>query len=483
MNRSVLERLDSFPYRHRVVDVMTSPVLMLRPEETLAEASALMVERGVSSVLVADTPETLSVPLGIVTERDVLRQLTEAGPSALERPLSQVMCSPVASVGDDAFVYLALGRMDRLGIRHLVVADDQGRAVGILSARQLLRQRAGTALALGDRVAVAKTPADLAEALRSLPRLAEALLAEQVAPRDIAAVISGVMQDMTGRAAFLAEDSMRATGWPEAPAAWCVLILGSAGRGESLLAPDQDNAIIHAGKPVDDPWYAEAGRRIADTLHLAGIPYCKGGVMASNGEWRHDETGWRRVVDGWGNRPIGENLLNVDIFFDFQAVAGDQDLASLLRAYALNRVGKSPGFLRNLSLNLREMRPPLGFFGDLQTVDGRVDLKIGGLLPLVAAARLLSLRSGNPSTATPDRLEGAVAAGLITEADASDLAGAHRILVRYVLEQQIIDLVEGKPPSTKVDATRLTRPQRRLLRDVLRRIGHLPEMIQDALAV
>ncbi|MBU2090353.1 MAG: DNA polymerase III subunit epsilon, partial [Alphaproteobacteria bacterium] len=128
-------------------------------------------------------------------------------------------------------------------------------------------------------------------------------------------------------------------------------------------------------------------------------------------------------------------------------------------------------------------RPPLGFFGDLQTVDGRVDLKIGGLLPLVAAARLLSLRSGNPSTATPDRLEGAVAAGLITEADASDLAGAHRILVRYVLEQQIIDLVEGKPPSTKVDATRLTRPQRRLLRDVLRRIGHLPEMIQDALAV
>lgn len=481
MNHSALERLDSFPYRHRVADVMTSPVLMLRPEESLAEAAALMVERGVSSIIVAETPEVLSAPLGIVTERDVLRQLSQDGPAALERPLSEAMNSPVASVSDDSFVYVALGRMDRLGIRHLAVVDSEGRAVGILSARQLLRQRAGAALALGDRVAVAKSAADLAEVTRSLPRLAEALLAEDVAPTAIAAVVSGVMQDMTGRAAHLAEQGMREAGWPDAPASWCVIVMGSAGRGESLLAPDQDNGIIHAGKMADDPWYAEAGRRIADILNEAGIPYCKGGVMASNADWRHDETGWRRVVDGWINRPLGENLLNVDIFFDFQPVYGDLDLAALLRAYALGRAGKSPGFLRNLSLNLREMRAPIGFFGDIQTVDGRADLKIGGLLPLIGSARLLSLRGQIDAVSTPERLHQAAAAGLIADADAHDLAGAQRILVRAILNQQIADIAEGKAPGSKVDLTRLTRPHKRLLRDVLRRVGELPDMLQDAL--
>src|SRR3546814_18969405 len=89
-----------------------------------------------------------------------------------------------------------------------------------------------------------------------------------------------------------------------------MLILGSGGRGESLLSPDQDNAIIHAGSTEDDGWYARAGERIAALLDDAGIPYCKGGVMAKNTGWRGNQGQWRSRVTDWIPRPAPEALLH-----------------------------------------------------------------------------------------------------------------------------------------------------------------------------
>ena len=78
---------------------------------------------------------------------------------------------------------------------------------------------------------------------------------------------------------------MKAEGQGEPPCAYALCVLGSAGRGESLLAMDQDNAIVFAdGEPGDaaDRWFARFGGIVADILHEVGVPYCKGGVMAKN---------------------------------------------------------------------------------------------------------------------------------------------------------------------------------------------------------
>ena len=64
-----------------------------------------------------------------------------------------------------------------------------------------------------------------------------------------------------------------------------MLVLGSGGRGESLLAMDQDNAIVYADRDGGmsdedtDQWFAELGARVSCILDLVGVPYCKGGVM------------------------------------------------------------------------------------------------------------------------------------------------------------------------------------------------------------
>ncbi len=112
---------------------------------------------------------------GIVTERDVLRAIARLGAAALDLPVGQIMSRPLASVPADAFVYRAIGRMNRLKTRHLGVIDEAGRVVGALSARDLLRLRAGEAISLGDEID------DAADAHASGGRLGEAAAGRGIA--------------------------------------------------------------------------------------------------------------------------------------------------------------------------------------------------------------------------------------------------------------------------------------------------------------
>ena len=159
------------------------------------------------------------------------------------------------------------------------------------------------------------------------------LLGEGLSGIEIAALISHQLGVLTQRAAVLAEQRLRKEGHGEAPCPYVLAVLGSAGRGESLLAMDQDNALICAdgAEPTDgDRWFAALGAHVADILHQVGVPYCKGGVMAKNPQWRGSVSAWRQRIGQWIERSKPADLLSVDIFFDMRGVHGDTGLADLL---------------------------------------------------------------------------------------------------------------------------------------------------------
>ena len=75
-------------------------------------------------------------------------------------------------------------------------------------------------------------------------------LALDAMPRNTAAIVSHELRALTRRATELAEVRMIDDGWGPPPQPYAMLVLGSGGRGESLLAMDQDNAIVYAdGEP------------------------------------------------------------------------------------------------------------------------------------------------------------------------------------------------------------------------------------------
>ena len=480
MDHGALERIDSFPYRHRVKEVMSAPPVTIGAQATIAEAVAEMRRHRIGSLLVCDPA---GLPTGILTERDVLDALGETAEGAPRQTVGSHMSSPVETVAADAFVFTAIARMDRLGIRHLAVTDTPGgRLVGVVSARTLLRQRAGKALVLGDELAVAPDAPAMAAVHSRLPELARGLLAEKVPILDIAGVVSAVLCGMSARAVVLAEAAMKKEGLGSAPASWCFLVLGSAGRGESLLSADQDNAIVHAGTAADDPWFAELGRRAADLLDAAGVPYCRGKVMASSPSCRGTLEDWRRRIAGWVEQPTPRNLLNVDIFYDFRPVHGDHGLAEELRRDAVAAARASRPFLSVMTAELAGRGSALGWFGRIATENGRADLKRGGTLPIVSGARVLALACGSGATGTAERLRVATEAGKLNQNDAELLTGALELLMELVLEQQILDLGAGHEASPKVEVKRLAAPRRARLKAALRTVEIVDEAVRTALS-
>ena len=263
----------------------------------------------------------------------------------------------------------------------------------------------GQAISLGDEIDDATDAPALAVAWAKLPRVAESLRAEGFTGRDIAEVISRELGALTRQATVIAEGIVRKRGDGGPPCRYAMIVLGSAGRGESLLAMDQDNAVIfERGEPEgsEDRWFAALGTLVADILHEAGVPCCKGGVMAKNAPWRGSVTTWQHRIDHWIARSDPKDILSVDIFFDLRAVHGDGGLAVAVRQAAFAAADGQVAFAKLLVEGISIPRS-VKLLGGIRTEGGRIDLKRAGLFGVVSAARAMAIRHHVTDRSTPAR--------------------------------------------------------------------------------
>jgi len=475
--------VDTWPYAHTVGEVMSSPVAVVTPATTLKEAMDRMVADGISSVFVCasgEAGEAVSA-YGILTERDVTRRISAGGAAALDEPCGDIATRPVSTVREAAFVYRAIGRMSRLKYRHLGVRSESDRLTGVVTTRDLLRLRSGPAIALDDAIEQAQTPVDLKIAWAALPAVVEALIAEELDAGIVCRIVSEEIRAMTRRAAVLAGQSMAAEGLGAPPCPFAVMVLGSGGRGESLLVPDQDNAIIFAQGDPDGPqdrWFAELGVRMTDILDRAGIPLCKGGVMARNGDWRGSAAHWRARIDGWVSRSRPDDLLNVDIFFDAMPVHGDHELAHALFVDAYERGHQSAAFAKLLGEKLATIPSPFSMFGTLTAPGDRLDLKLHALFPIAACARVLAIRHNIALRSTRERFEAIASRGIGPRGDIDNLLDAHRLCLGLLLEAQGRAMASGEAATNSVDLSTLDRARKANLKQALSDVRVIPDLIR-----
>ena len=203
--------------------------------------------------------------------------------------------------------------------------------------------------------------------------------------------------------------------------------------------------------------------------------------MATNPDWRRSIDGWQKVIAGWATRADGASLLNVDIFFDLVHVHGDRSLTDRLRGLALE-AARTPVLPRMMAEQLQTWVSPRGFLGGLKTRDGRLDLKIGGLFPLVAGARAMALRHGIEATGTAMRLSALAELGVIARADLLAFTEAHEVFLELMIRQQIRDIEAGRVPGPGIDVKELTPRQKRTLRHCLGDVSRLPGLVLNVTA-
>jgi CBS domain-containing protein len=137
----------------RVDELMTTPVLTVRPETPLKAAAALLVERGISGVPVVRGDEVV----GVLSEADIVaaeRGPATDGQSALARLLAgegdevvhgvaartagEAMSAPAVTIAWWQPASAAATLMTDRGVKRLPVVRD-GKLVGIISRRDLVR--------------------------------------------------------------------------------------------------------------------------------------------------------------------------------------------------------------------------------------------------------------------------------------------------------------------------------------------------------
>ncbi|WP_214401428.1 CBS domain-containing protein [Pseudonocardia lacus] len=120
-------------------DVMSSPVITLRPDVPVHAAAALLVSHGFTGAPVVDRAERV---IGIVTEADLVRgRIVPDGWAVPEQPeptVADVMTPAPISMQPDADLADVVALMLDEGIRSVPIVSD-GRLVGVVSRRDALR--------------------------------------------------------------------------------------------------------------------------------------------------------------------------------------------------------------------------------------------------------------------------------------------------------------------------------------------------------
>ncbi|WGI27083.1 DUF294 nucleotidyltransferase-like domain-containing protein [Halomonas alkaliantarctica] len=288
-------------------------------------------------------------------------------------------------------------------------------------------------------------------------------------------------------------DEMQAQGWGAPPVDYCVLLLGSAARFESLLGPDQDNALIIDDYPDHrhveiDGYFQALGERFTQRLDQAGIPLCRGHVMARWPMWRKRLSEWHAQLAIWSADRQVKRVQQTNILLDFFPVAGNPALAKRLEESIASTLPKASLFMDEMAALLDELPVALDRLGRLASSPGldapheqALNLKHQGLLPLISAARLSCLRHGLREIATHQRLIAlSHTAAALTLAESELLIAAFERLQQRLLDQQRYNKARGEAADGWIDMRRLREDERLLLKFDLQQIRAFVQGVKNA---
>lgn len=439
--------------------LVTRPPVFARPEASVAEAARLMSQEGVSSVLVQGGA------MGIVTDRDLRHRVLARGRPA-ETPISRIMSRPLRTTPTGSSVFEALAAMLDHRIHHLAITDGPD-VVGVITDSDLFRHHHKSPISLLARLDKLDRPGSFPEFAEELAGMVETLFQANLDAVEIGRIVSSVNDAATVRLLRLAEDEMG-----EAPRRYAWIVFGSEGRREQALLTDQDNALVYDDAGSEDrgegatdeeaaAWFAELGRCVTRGLVELGVPPCPGGFMADR--WHLPLSEWRATFRRWMEVPDPEALIEAANFFDFRPVHGDLSLTPLQEVVA--EAPRHRSFLAHMAKNALTFRPPLGLFRRIRSEAEGIDLKRGGIIPVVSLARLFALEASAAERGTLNRLRAAADAGSLSHEGRENLSESFRYLLRLRLEHQLARKSSGGRLDNRIQLEELSHLERRHLKD------------------
>ncbi|MFW6387273.1 MAG: putative nucleotidyltransferase substrate binding domain-containing protein, partial [Thermodesulfobacteriota bacterium] len=360
---------------------------------------------------------------------------------------------------------------------------ENGRLLGMVTMSDLIRHRSQKAMLLLGSIEEARTLDELKRIHDLLLRVADGLLSESRTATQIMETLSYIHHGLLKRTYELCFAQMVENGYTAPDIKHCFLIMGSGGRREMLLGPDQDNGFIYEDFPDSrqdevDAFFIPFADKLTHALDYVGYPLCEGDVMVSNPVWRGRLSDWRKRVADWAENPEPHKVRYSSIFFDFTPLTGDAGLAHSLQSIVFKAVREHPSFLYQvMQLNLTH-KVPTGLWGRFITEKsgpnaGTLSLKKGGLVYIVDCIRMFSLEREIRALTTLERLNALTEAQVFSVDTAEHIRVAFEALSFMRLRNEINLLKEGKEPSSNINPDELSKSEQDLLRSSFQAVSKL----------
>ncbi len=279
---------------------------------------------------------------------------------------------------------------------------------------------------------------------------------------------------------------MAATGPSPAPFQW--LALGSQARREATPASDIDSAMVWYGDADEReirPYLVDVATRVMDGLSACGLRPDTHRASAADGLFVRSLHSWTQAARTWLEDPNAEKaLILVSVLVDSRPVWGVH--AGPPVSDTFREAPRHPVLMRQLGRFSLSYRPPTGFRRNLVVEHsgehrGRLDLKLGGVVPIVDIARWAAMAAGVTSASTSERLRAARDAGTLDPGDVRTLQEAFELVCGLRLDHQIEQLERGETPDNHVDPKQLSPLTRTYLKEAFRAVATVQRRLTNEL--
>lgn len=463
-NRPLQGQLQSM-LMSRVESAYLSRALWLNAGDSVLDATRLMKKHHATCVLVHTAQGD-----GIFTRSD-LRDFVLTEQPAATTLLGPLARAPLVTIAADAYLYHAQLLMAQHTIQRVIVTRND-EVIGVLEQVELLSFLSNQSHIVLAQIERAESIVELMAANRSMEELVAMLHRNGVKVSQIADLLSELRRHLLGRVFTLLAT-------PEILEHVCLLVLGSEGRGEQILKTDQDNALL-----IEDgfshPDLPAICERFIRTLLSFGYPPCPGGIMLNQPDWSCEVSVMRKRLLGWIRSANNDNVMRLAIWADARPVAGKASLLERVQLPGLPELDAP--FLSHFALPVLQFDVPLSLFSRLVLDAGnernRLDIKKGGIFPLVHGLRSLAIEAGIEPANSYQRIDALLARGQLPAELAQDLRETLSFLQGLRLQHGLDSIAQGRQADNLIDPAALSTLERDLLKDALGVVKRFRQFIE-----
>lgn len=468
IRKTTKEKLSSLasenPYLFaRIKDIPIAQPLVVDSSTSIWQAVDQMTKGSALSILVK-----FEDGYGIVTDSDLRRKVILER-SNIDSPISEIANRNIISVKDTDFLFDAIITMMKHNIKRVVVKNDKDEIVGVLNEVDILTQYSNQPHFIAIKIERAKTVQELKTISSSFVNTVRILHKEGIRTRHIMKLVSEINQKMFAKLFdLLAPDSLKQN--------CCLIVMGSEGREEQILKTDQDNGLI-----IKDGFDSSDIEKFAKEFNFAlkelGYPDCKGNVMVTNPFWRKSLSKFKEDVFNYINNISAENMLNLAILVDLKPISGDETLAEDLISFIFEHISDNRTFLSWFTLPVIQFKTPLNIFGGFDTEKGKIDIKKGGIFPIIHGVRAMAVENRITKTNTFERIKELKNREIFKDAFSRELIETLEFLLTLRLKERLKKLELKQQPDDYVDINTLSNLEKDLLKESFKVVNKFKDLI------